>query len=221
MSWRMKIEEAKQKQKQEMKRKEHAIEDALVSMNIAELNKAFDEFDRYMYYLHFNSDDAQGDLYGDFLERFQSIHEFELKDEDSGYGKKYQNRQIRLTSGNKLLATLKLTDGVMNLYQQRKCTSLDSLEERLDKEKGALSRHEKNIKHLELDVEMAEKQEEAEKLQARLEQVKRLKTSSEGHITRLEEELSNREEVKKELMTQEKMMLEIAKKHGFSVSIKE
>lgn len=221
MSWRMKIEEAKQKQKQEMKRKEHAIEDALVSMNITELNKAFDEFDRYMYYLHFNSDDAQGDLYGDFLERFQSIHEFEMKDEDSGYGKKYQNRRIRLTSGNKLLATLILTDGVMNLYQQRKCTSLDILEERLDKEKSVLSRHEKNIKHLELDVELAEKQEEAEKLQARLEQVKRLKTSSEGHIARLQDDLSNREEVKKELNTQEKMMLEIAKKHGFSVSIKE
>lgn len=221
MSWRMKIQEGKQKQKEEMKRKEHAIEDALVSMNITELNKAFDEFDRYMYYLHFNSDDAQGDLYGDFLERFQSIHEFELKDEDSGYGKKYQNRRIRLTSGNKLLATLTLTDGVMKLYQQRKCATLDSLEERLDKEKLALSRHDKNIKHLELDVEMANNQEEAEKLQARLEHAKRLKTSSERHIARLQDELSNREEVKKELMTQEKMMMGIAKKHGFTISIKE
>lgn len=220
MSWRMKIQEGKQKQKEEMKRKEHAIEDALVSMNIAELNKAFDAFDRYMLHSHFDSHDAQGDLYGDFLERFQSIHGFELKDEESGYGKKYRNRVIRITSGSKLLAALNLPDSIMKLYQQQKCASLDNLEVRRDKAKSELSGQEKKIMHLELDVKMADNQEDVEKLQQRLEHTKRLKTSSVRHIARLEDELSNREEVKKELMTQEKMMLEIAKKYGFTVSIK-
>lgn len=220
MSWRMKIQEGKQKQKEEMKRKEHAIEDALVSMNITELNKAFDAFDRYMHHPHFDSNDAQGDLYGDFLERFQSIHGFELKDEESGYGKKYRNRLIRITSGRKLLGTLNLSDGVMKLYQQKKCVELDNLEVSRDRAKSELTGQEKKIMHLELDVKMADNQEEVKKLQQRLEHTQRLKTSSVRHIARLEDDLANREEVKKELMTQEQMMLDIAKKHGFVVSIK-
>lgn len=219
MSWRMKIEEAKQKQLEAMNQKEQAIEDALLSMNIAEVNKAFDEFDTYLSYKHFDTDDAKVDLYGDFIEQFKEQTGFELIDEESGYGKKYRNRLIRVMKGDKKLALLKLTEGVMNLYQKRRYTSLDGLEERLAKEKRLLSQHEKNSKHLELDVEMAESAAEKEKLQARLEQVLRLKVTGERHIARLENDLSNRDELVKELVEQEKMMLEIAKKHGFEVSV--
>lgn len=221
MSWRVKIEEAKQNQNQEMKRKEHAIEDALLSMNIASLNKSFDEFNRYMFYLHFESEDARGELYGDFLERLKSKYGFELHDEESGYGKKYRNRLVRVIQGNKRLAVLKLNEGVMNLYQERKCTKLDTLEDRIEGEKQTLALHDKKIKHLELDVELAENQAEADKLQARLEQTKRLKMTSERKIAQNEEELLNRPKAKADLMEQETMMVELAKKHGFVISIKE